>query len=292
MADPVDLRPKTDRTNALRQRRYRKRRRRSAVTVSVTQATPAVTPKLTAPRNGVTSAVAFLAAGALTSVSGYFGIVGLTSVFAAAAIPVTAMAAVLEGSKLVAAAWLARNWRTAPVLLRAPLLLEIVALTTLTAIGTFGFLTRAHLEHHVSAAAAIDAQAAPISHRITIAASALADIDDRIRLVDELVRSAAVRGRINTATGVLADQARSRAALVEQRRLAAERLLSLKVAQAGVEAQRARIAIEDGPATYLARLFGTSDPELMVRLIAALLVLTIDPLALLLTIAATRGSRS
>jgi len=101
-----------------------------------------------------------------------------------------------------------------------------------------------------------------------------------------------VRGRINTATGVLADQACSRAALVEQRRLAAERLLSLKVAQAGVEAQRARIAIEDGPATYLARLFGTSDPELMVRLIAALLVLTIDPLALLLTIAATRGSRS
>ena len=79
-----------------------------------------------------------------------------------------------------------------------------------------------------------------------------------------------------------ASQACSRAALVEQRRLAAERLLSLKVAQAGVEAQRARIAIEDGPATYLARLFGTSDPELMVRLIAALLVLTIGGYAVCL----------
>ena len=63
---------------------------------------------------------------------------------------------------------------------------------------------------------------------------------------------------------------------------------SVKVQQANVEAQRARITAEVGPALYLAKLFGSNDTEAVVRLITALLVLVLDPLAVLLTLAVTR----
>jgi hypothetical protein len=48
---------------------------------------------------------------------------------------------------------------------------------------------------------------------------------------------------------------------------------------------------EAGPALYLAKLFGSNDTEAVVRLIKALLVLVLDPLAVLLTLAASRDNR-
>ncbi len=56
--------------------------------------------------------------------------------------------------------------------------------------------------------------------------------------------------------------------------------------QANVEARRARITAAAGPALYLTKLFGSK--EAVVPLITALLVLVLDPLAVLLTLAATR----
>jgi hypothetical protein len=62
--------------------------------------------------------------------------------------------------------------------------------------------------------------------------------------------------------------------------------------EAGIGAQRGRITAEASPALYLAKLFGSNDTEAMVRLITALLVLVLDPLAVLLTLAATRSCAS
>jgi hypothetical protein len=81
-------------------------------------------------------------------------------------------------------------------------------------------------------------------------------------------------------------QTASRAALLAERQSAAEHLADLKVQRANVEAQRARVTAEAGPALYLAKLFGSDDTEAVVRVITALLVL--DPLAVLLTLAAAR----
>ena len=51
-----------------------------------------------------------------------------------------------------------------------------------------------------------------------------------------------------------------------------------------MDAQRARTTAGAGPALYLANLFGSNDTEVVVRLITALLVLVLDPLAVLLTL--------
>jgi hypothetical protein len=61
------------------------------------------------------------------------------------------------------------------------------------------------------------------------------------------------------------------------------------VQQANVEAQRARVTAEAGPALYLAKMLGSDNTEAVVRLITALLVLVLDPLAVLLSLAAACG---
>lgn len=62
----------------------------------------------------------------------------MTAIFAAAAIPIMLMVGVLEAAKLVTCAWLARHWSVTPVLLRLPLTVMVLALMTVTAIGSYG----------------------------------------------------------------------------------------------------------------------------------------------------------
>jgi hypothetical protein len=237
----------------------------------------------------VAPAIAILTAIALASVSGYFGIAGMTAIFAAAAVPVMIMVGVLEAAKLVTAAWLARHWRVAPLLLRACMAGMVLLLMAVTAIGTFGFLSHAHLERQAVMREAVDRDAAPIVQRIAEAEAAVQDLDRRILQLDNMVRAATMRGYTRTAMALVADQAKSRAELVTERQSAAEKLAGLKVEQANVDAQRAKVTSESGPALYLAKLFGSDDTEAMVRRITALLVFVLDPLAVLLTIAAAVG---
>src|ERR1700757_484801 len=90
---------------------------------------------------------AFIVALALACVSAAFSIDGLTTIFAGAFWPVITMGAALEAGKLVAAAWLTEHWNSAPFLLRLILVAMIGVLMSLNAVGVFGFLTRAHLDH-------------------------------------------------------------------------------------------------------------------------------------------------
>lgn len=72
-------------------------------------------------------------------------------------------------------------------------------------------------------------------------------------------------------------QAKNRAALVAERRQAADGLADLGVQEVNFEAQRARVTVEAEPALYLSKLLSSNESEAVVRLI--LRVLVIDPLA-------------
>jgi hypothetical protein len=131
-----------------------------SVTPTVTEDTAAVTEAADVTRmSGAERArrsttpvrlAAFVVALALACVSAAFSIDGLTVIFAGAFWPIIIMGAVLEAGKQVAAAWLTEHWTSAPSLLRLILVLMIGVLMGLNAIGVFGFLTRAHLDHMAS----------------------------------------------------------------------------------------------------------------------------------------------
>jgi hypothetical protein len=120
---------------------------------------------------------AFIVALALACVSAAFSIDGLTAIFAGAFWPVITMGAALEAGKLVAVAWLTEHWNSASPLLRLVLLVMIGVLMGLNAIGVFGFLTRAHLEHMMAVDLSLADKSADIDARLTIQGLAVADLD-------------------------------------------------------------------------------------------------------------------
>lgn len=135
---------------------------------------------------------------------------------------------------------------------------------------------------------AVDRDAIPLAQRVVLADSDVRDLDGRIAQLDAMVNTATGRGSMKTAIALVGRQSTARAALLTEHQRTANRLADLRVQQANLEAQRARITADVGPALDLAKLFGSDDTEAVVRLITALLVLVLDPLAVLLTLAASQ----
>lgn len=93
-----------------------------------------------------------LVALSISAVAAYYSIVGLATLFAAAAIPVIIMGATLEVAKLVTASWLYSNWNKIPFLLKSYFTVAVLVLMFITSMGIFGFLSKAHIQQTGEAA--------------------------------------------------------------------------------------------------------------------------------------------
>jgi len=82
----------------------------------------------------------------ISAVAAYYSIIGLMAIFAAAAVPIAIMGAVLEVGKLVTASWLYQFWKDIPKFLKYYLTIAVVVLMFITSMGIFGFLSKAHVE--------------------------------------------------------------------------------------------------------------------------------------------------
>ena len=82
----------------------------------------------------------------LAGCAAFFSIVGLSKLFAGAAIAVMVMASTLEASKLVITSFLYQAWATINKTLRLYLLIAISIIAIITSIGIYGFLSSAYSE--------------------------------------------------------------------------------------------------------------------------------------------------
>jgi hypothetical protein len=230
---------------------------------------------------------------ALACVSGAFSIDGLTAIFAGAFWPVVTMGAVLEAGKLVAAAWLTQHRNSTPSLLRPVLVAMIGMLMGLNAIGVFGFLTRAHLDHMASIDLALADRTADIKARLAIQARTVADLDRRISQIDAAIEESTGLGR-PLAAMIIADQKRrGRAEIMAERQREAQPIGSLQIEKVRLDAQRRRAEAEVGPVRYLAEVVGipATDLERAVRLVTLALVAVLDPMAVALLLPASAHTR-
>jgi hypothetical protein len=85
-----------------------------------------------------------LVALSLAGCAAFFSIVGLSKLFAGAALAVIIMATTLEGSKLVIASFLYQSWNTISKVLRIYLVIAMIIIATITSIGIYGFLSGAY----------------------------------------------------------------------------------------------------------------------------------------------------
>jgi hypothetical protein len=261
------------------------------VTPSVTEPMGvSVTPEATATRRSMTlvKIASFIVALALACVSAAFSIDGLTAIFAGAFWPVIIMGATLEAGKLVAAAWLTENWFSAPYLLRLILVVMIGLLMSLNAVGVFGFLVKAHLDHMVTVDMALADKAAGTEARLAIQAQTVADLDRRIAQIDSAVEESTRLGRPVGAMTIADQKRRNRADIVAARLREAEALASLQIDKVRIDAERRCAEADVGPVRYLAELIGmpTTDLERPVRMLTLALVAVLDPMAVALLLAA------
>jgi hypothetical protein len=231
---------------------------------------------------------ALIVALALACVSAAFSIDGLTAIFAGAFWPVITMGAALEAGKLVAAAWLTEHWNSAPLLLRLVLAAMIGVLMSLNAIGVFGFLTRAHLDHMAAVDLGLADRTADIEARLTIQRQTVADLDRRIAQIDAAIEESTRLGHPLGAMTISDRKRHDRGDIVAERQREAQALASLQIEKARIDAQRRRAEADVGPVRYLAELIGepTTDLERPVRLLTLALVAVLDPMAVALLLAA------
>jgi len=88
-----------------------------------------------------------LSALSISTVAAYFSIIGLATIFPGSMAAVITMGTALEIGKIVAAIWLHRNWKRAPLLIKTYLIGGVIILMAITSMGIFGFLSKSHIQH-------------------------------------------------------------------------------------------------------------------------------------------------
>jgi hypothetical protein len=164
----------------------------------------------------------------------------------------------------------------------------IGVLMSLNAVGVFGFLTRAHLDHMAAVDQALADRTADTEARLTIQGQTVADLDRRIAQIDAAVEESTRQGRPVGAMTIADQKRRDRADIVAARQREARTLASLQIEKAKIDAERRRAEADAGPVRYLAELIGTpaTDLERPVRLLTLALVAVLDPMAVVLLLAA------
>lgn len=231
----------------------------------------------------------------LSGIAAYYSVIGLTAIFAAAAIPVAIMGGSLEVAKLVVASWLYRFWSHIPILMRVYFTLSLLILMLITSMGIFGYLSKAHLDQAVptgevaAAVALLDENIKTQRDNIETARRALAQMDAQVDA--RLSRSDDNRGA-ERAVQIRRNQARERTALQREIGVAQKEITRLNEQRAPIAAELRKVEAKVGPIKYIAALIygdNTDDGQLdrAVRWFIILLIFVFDPLAVLMLIAAS-----
>ena len=240
--------------------------------------------------------ITLLVAIIISAVAAYYSILGLVSIFAAAALPVIIMGASLEAGKLMAAVWLHKNWQRAGYQFKLYLVPAIVFLMLLTSMGVFGFLSKAHLDQGVptgNVAAQIeliDTKIETQREHINASKKTLQQLDASVDAV--LGRSKNEQGAARSAA-LRKSQTKDRVDAQVQIETAQTQIATLNEEKSRVKQELRRAEAEVGPIKYVAALIYGADTnestlENAVRWVIILIVGVFDPLAVVLILAGSK----
>jgi len=238
--------------------------------------------------------ITLLTAFALAGVAAWFSIIGVMAILAGAPFHALVAGATIEVAKLVTTSWIYRNWEHASLKLRSLLIFFTLLIMLVTSMGVFGFLSKAHLEQGAST---IDnsAKVVRLEEQIAQEKSSIADNQKVIGQLDQTVQSLTdaqrIRGR-NGSIAVRKSQEEQRKQLRDEIDASQKRIDALSEERFTLQSEVRKLELEVGPIRYIAELiYGAEDNsnkhiESAVRIFILLLVLTLDPLAVTLLIAA------
>lgn len=241
--------------------------------------------------------ITLISALSIAAVAAYFSIIGLTTLFSAAFLPVFIMGTVLEAGKLVATSWVYQTWTYSPKMIRGLLSAMICILMLITSMGIFGLLSKGYLDAKNPASQQI-LEITSLESDVSLVREKIAFIEEedgfyRLELkdlqaqIDNYPENYATK-RVQTYKAQKPRRKEISVAIEENRSLKAEQLKVLRVKNRELnELETTLVEIEGdlGPIKYVSRLLGV-DADDGVQYVILAIIFAFDPLAVLLMLAA------
>lgn len=235
----------------------------------------------------------------LSLVAAWYSIIGLTAIFAAAAIPIIVMGGIMEVAKVTVTLWLHEYWQHCKRSMKIQLTFSVIVLMFVTSMGIFGFLSKAHLDQAVptgdvaAQVQILDEKIKTERDTIESARRALAQLDSAVDQV--MARSNDEKGA-ERSVQIRRNQTRERASLQNDIAQAQKKITALNQERAPIASELRKVEAEVGPIKYIAALIYGDNPdtnllEKAVRWVIIILVLVFDPLAIMMVLAATESIR-
>jgi hypothetical protein len=237
--------------------------------------------------------ISLLTALTISGVAIYYSVIGLTAIFAAAAIPIMVMGVALEVAKLVATLWLHKNWKKSPFFIRSYLTSAVIVLMFITSMGIFGFLSKAHMDQSL-VSGDVQSKIAVYDEKIKIAKENIDANRKALKQMDEAVdqvmgRSSDEKGA-DKAVGLRRSQQKERARLQSEIASEQKAVAALSEERAPIAAEVRKVEAEVGPIKYIAAFVYGDNPdanilEKAVTWVIIIIVFVFDPLAVVLLLA-------
>jgi len=230
----------------------------------------------------------------LSTIAAWYSIIGLTTIFAGAVVPVIIMGSALELAKITATVWLRKYWHRAGLLLKLYLVPAVMAIALITSMGIFGFLSKAHMDQGITSGdvqakvAIYDEKIKTAKENIDVNRKALKQLDEA---VDQVMGRSTDEKGADKAVAIRRGQAKDRARLLQEISAEQKTITQLNEERAPIAAEVRKVEAEVGPIKYIAALLYGDNPdanilEKAVRWVIILLVIVFDPLAIALVLAA------
>lgn len=240
--------------------------------------------------------IALVIALAISGVSGFYSITGLTTLFSGAYYPVLLMGTVLELGKLTTASWLYNNWNITSRVLKYYLTATVIVLMFISSMGTFGFLSKAHIEQTLQINSGAADQIKIIDTKIQFENQSISEIDHRMAEIDSAISKMTERGKALSSLSAAKDQKKNRDDLTKEKQKHVQNISQLTEERIKLDTEVRKLEAEVGPLRYIAELIygkaSNDQLEKAVRYVIILIVLVFDPLAVVLLIAANVGIKS
>ncbi len=222
--------------------------------------------------------VTLLTAISISIISGYYSIIGLTTIFAGAFWPVVIMGSFLELGKIVTTNWLYMNWDIAPKLIKIYLIIAILILMFITSMGIFGFLSKAHIDQTTNQGDNVD-EISLIEQKVSFEQDKINDSKVVLQQLDESVQKLVNNDRIRGEDGAIAirkAQKEERKELTSVIEDSMKTISNYKMELNELQKTQRQMEAEVGPLKYIAELIYGEDAknhfESSVRAVIILLV--------------------
>ena len=230
----------------------------------------------------------------LAAVAGWFSIIGVMAIYAGAPHHALIMGIILELGKLVTTSWLYRNWTFSDWKFKVPLIGFTIALMIATSIGVFGFLSKSHLEQ---GAKTIDnaPKVERIEQQIAREKAIITDNEKVIAQLDATINSYLGKDRTDKSVSIRRSQAPQRKELKDEIDVANKHIDGFNEEKFKLQSEIRALELEVGPIRYIAELMygaennNTKNIEGAVKIFTLLIVSILDPLAIILLVAANHS---